>query len=188
MISEGISWTHRLAIDQTQQRFRDLLRYAQADDFDTDASYTALCEVLLWACIADEGFDLVVGSEDSPRRKALNEIRKGSESGRHMMAARWARNKMAHCLARSTSNPDQLRNGGESVSLRWLPASEIIDNALEARGRANGLEHYNQLFDGRDVVATLKPVIMWVSEVRYDYRDPKWADRWFEAHGVPDVG
>lgn len=187
MTSEGISWTHRLAIDQTQQRFHDLLRYAQEDDFDVDAAYTALCEVLLWACIADEGFDLVVGPEGSSRRTALNEIRKGSESGRHMMAARWARNKMAHCLARPTSNPDQLRNGGESVSLRWLPASEIIDNALEARGRTNGLEQYNQLFDGREVVGTLKPVIMWVSEVRYDYRDPKWADRWFEAHGKPDV-
>jgi len=188
VISEGISWTHRLAIDQTQQRFHDLLRYAQADDFDTDASYTALCEVLLWACIADEGFDLVVGSEGSSRRKALHEIRRGSESGRHMMAARWARNKMAHCLARSTSNPDQLRKGGESVSLRWLPASEIIDNALEADKCPKGLEQSNQLFDGREVIGTLAHVIMWVSEVRYDYRDPKWADRWFEARGKPDVG
>lgn len=188
MISQGISWTHRLAIDQTQRRFHDLLGHTQTDHFDVDASYTALCEVLLWACIADEGFDLVVGSEDSPRRKALNEIRRGSESGRHMMAARWARNKMAHCLARPTSNPDQLRNGGESVSLRWLSASQIIDHALEADKYRKGLEQYNQLFDGREVVGTLKPVIMWVSEVRYDYRDPKWADRWFEAHGTPDVG
>lgn len=188
MISEDISWTHRLAIDQTQRRFHDLLRHTQTDHFDVDAAYTALSEVLLWACIADEGFDLVVGSEGSPRRKALNEIRRGSESGRHMMAARWARNKMAHCLARPTSNPDQLRIGGEGVSLRWLSASQIIDHALEADKHRKGLEQYNQLFDGREVVGTLKPVIMWVSEVRYDYRDPKWADRWFGAHGTPDVG
>jgi hypothetical protein len=188
VISEGISWTHRLAIDQTQRRFHDLLRYSQADEFDVDATYAAVCEVLLWACIADEGFDIIVGPEKSPRREALERIRKGSEAGRYMMATRWARNKMAHCLARPTSNPEQLRNGGGGVSLKWLPASQIIDNALEADKYPKGLEQYNQLFDGREVVGTLAHVIMWVSEVRYDYRDPKWADRWFEARGAPDDG
>lgn len=84
MISEGIGWTHRLAIDQAQQRFHDLLRYAQADDFDVDAAYTALCEGFLWACIADEGLNLGVGPKKSSRREALAEIRR--TSGRRYLA------------------------------------------------------------------------------------------------------
>jgi len=184
VISRGISWTHRLAVDQTQRRFNDLVRCTQADDFDVDASYAAVCEVLLWACIADEGFDAVFGPKKSSRNQALANLRQSSDAGQHMLAARWARNKMVHCLATPTSSSGQLGKETADASLRWLPAAQVFDEALGAEDRKTGLEQYNELFDGREVISTFKPVIAWVSEVRYDYRDPNWADRWFDARGT----
>ena len=187
MISEGISWTHRLAVDQAQRRFRELLGYSGASDSGTDASYAAVCEVLLWACIADEGFDIISGAKGSPRRKALASIRKASVPGQHMIAARWARNKMTHCLARpTTATADQPRSENESASLYWLPPGQVIQLALGADEYPGGFAEYERLFAGQDVVETLRPVTAWVSEVRYDYRDPTWADKWFKARVGPD--
>lgn len=188
MISEGVSWTHRLAIDQTQRRFHELLSYTRAERFGSDAPYAAVCEVLLWASIADEGFDLILGPKGSQRYETLKRIRGSSVSGQHMKAARWARNKMTHCLARPVrcdAGPDGQKS--DRPSLCWLPPRQILGASIGADERPEGLVEFENRFVGRDVVDTLRPVVAWVSEVRYDFRDPGWADKWFECHEGSDI-
>lgn len=188
MLPEGVSWTHRLAIDQTQRRFQELLRYTRAERSGSDAPYAVVCEVLLWASIADEGFDLIFGPRGSQRYEALKRIRGSSVLGQHMKAARWARNRMTHCLARPVlwdAGPDRQRN--DVPLLRWLPPRHILGESIGADERSEGLTEYENLFVGQDVVYTLRPVVAWVSEVRYDFRDPGWADKWFECREDSDM-
>lgn len=188
MLSEGVSWTHRLAIDQTQLRFHELLSFTRAKRSSSAASYAAVCEVLLWASIADEGFDLIFGPKDLQSYEALKRIRGSSVLGQHMKAARWARNKMTHCLARPVlwdARPDRQRS--DLPLLRWLPPRHIVGESIGADERSEGLAEYENLFVGQDVVETLKPVVSWVSEVRYDFRDPGWAGQWLECHEDSDT-
>ena len=186
LITEGVSWTHRLAVDRAQRRFDELRRHCDQERVDAASAYGTLCEVLFWVCLVDEGFDAVFGKLGESELGTFRRIRAASLNGQHMEAARWARNKMTHCLARPASQ--EVGSGPRlpgHTSFRWLPPKHVFATAIEAEVRPRGLDEYERLFAGRDVVETLLPVIAWVSEVRYDHRDPEWAAEWFRRRQSP---
>jgi hypothetical protein len=180
MITQGVSWTHRLAVDRAQRKFDELTKHCDQDRLDVDVAYATLCELLAWARVVDEGFEVILEGKATDSGKSYEDLRQESLSGQYMLAARWARNKMTHCLVRPIAQGTRVEDSARRAqSLEWLIADEVFKDAISNRKQGAGLVEYDRLFAGRRVVETLQPVIAWISEVRYDYRDSGWADNWF---------
>mgnify|MGYP006911556444 CR=1 FL=1 len=180
MITQNLSWTHRLAVDRAQRKFGELSKLCEQDRLDADLAYATLCELLAWARVVDEGFEVILEGKATDSGKSYEALRQASLCGQHMLAARWARNKTTHCLARPIAQGTRVEDcPRRAQSLEWLPAGDVFKDVISNRKQGAGLVEYERLFAGQRVVETLQPVIAWISEVRYDYRDSGWADNWF---------
>lgn len=180
------SWTHRLAADRAQQHFLAIQRAHAAGEYDPDSLFIRIAEYLYWVTTVDEGFSVVLRGMTSPTGASYKDLRARSEDGQHVLAARWARNKITHCLARPIH--DEAGRLGETLvlgsstlgpDLRWLTLEAAIAKAIDADRHEFGSEQYDKWFAGQPVYPTLIACFRWFSTVRYDYRDPNYARNWF---------
>lgn len=93
-ISRDTSWTHALAVRRAQEHFLHIRQGHDAGEVDLDRFFLQVSEFLFWVCIADEGFKLVLQGDVSPDGLSYPDLRSTSIDGQHVMAARWARNKI----------------------------------------------------------------------------------------------
>lgn len=188
-VSRGASWAHALAIGTMQRHYASVECLHSSSAEDPDSYFVAVAEFVMWACVVDEGYDQILGDLTSPTGKTYRRLRDASPDGRTVIGARWARNHIVHCVA----NPVVDRAGnlgadfrlGESTlgpDFRWLPTADIVATSVNPQGRnRDGRRAYDALLAGRPVFLSLQSCMRWLSEVRYDYRDPGWAQRWFAA-------
>lgn len=190
-ISRDTSWTHALAVRRAQEHFLHIRQGHDAGKVDLDRFFLQVSEFLFWVCIADEGFKLVLQGDVSPNGLSYPALRSTSIDGQHVMAARWARNKITHCLARPVVDDagrlDEfvLNESTLGPDLRWLASEAAIKDAVEAEQHPGGRLEYDEHFANRLVYSTLLPCYRWISEVRYVYHDAEYAANWFRHQGRP---
>ncbi len=153
-----------------------------------DEYFICIAEFVIWVAIVDEGFKSLLNGYSTSSGADYSLLKKASADGQHVIAATWARNKIIHCVSRPVLN--QAGKLGHSFILgksalgpdfKWLRHTELIDQGVNVSGKYGQEQCYDDLFAGKPVYETLVPCVRWLSEVRYDYRDPEWASRWFEA-------
>jgi len=142
-------------------------------------------EFLFWVFAVDEGFREVLRGLQSPSGKTYEDLRDASADGQHVLTARWARNKITHCLARPMEdNAGRLGEAElDSFNLRpdltWLDSKSAVADSLSSESMNAGRPEYDQHFAGRSIFPTLGPCFRWSSEVRYVHSDPGYAENWF---------
>lgn len=187
-VTETQSWTHALAIRRMLGHFGHLRDMHASPDPEEDEYFICIAEFVIWVSIVDQGFELLLNGYSTSSGANYSHLRKASADGQHVIAATWARNKITHCVSRPVLNQagrlDQTLILGESnlgPDFRWLNTMDLIDQGVNVTEKYRQEPLYDNLFAGKSIYETLVPCVRWLSEVRYDYRDPTWASRWFEA-------
>ncbi len=175
-INEYLSWTYALAIHRAQDRFAMIKKAHESPEANAEMVYPYVVE----------GQEKVLAGLCSPSGRDYTQIRTESEDGQHVVAARWVRNKAAHCLARPLQNKARKRGevlkAGEAIrdpALRWMDTEQVFANAIDADSRKGGQDQYEQWFAGKLVYPTPVSCVRWISQVRYDYRNADYAQNWF---------
>lgn len=190
-ISSRHSWTHRLALDAMLKHFARLRKLHDSSDDDADSYFIALAEFTLWAVIVDEGFVALLRGQTTPGGADYSHLKARSIDGRHVNGLRWARNKISHCVARPVHDEAGklgvdfiLGKSTIGPDMRWLPVEVVLQDALDPqRARPDEQTAYEELLAGNGVYDTVLSCVRWLSEVRYDHRDPTWQQRWFDSRG-----
>lgn len=190
-ISRDMSWTHALAVRRAQEHFLRIRQGHDAGELNLDRFFLQVSEFLFWVCIADDGFKLVLHGDLSPDGRTYADLRSSSSDGQHVIAARWARNKITHCLARPVVNEagllDEFTLDGSSLGLdlRWLASAAAIKGAVDADQHPGGKLEYDEHFANQPVYSTLLPCYRWISEVRYVHHDADYSANWFRHQKRP---
>lgn len=174
-------------------RFGAIQRLHESQCDDEDEYFVAVAEFTLWAVIVDEGFSALLQGLTAPSGEDYTALRDASADGRHVSGLRWARHKISHCVARPVHDGAGVLGEdfvlGESTlgpDFRWLPREVVLSDSVDPRnGNALEVAAYDDLLAHHKVYETVLACIRWLAEVRYDYRDPNWARRWFDAQTTP---
>lgn len=170
------SWTHALAIRRMQTLYNQLQQHLDASPSDADATFICTSEFLYWTCVADEAFKVILGDMTTSDGRTYAKLRLEAVDGQHLLGARWARNKVTHCVVR----PVRLENTQAAApGMYWRDVESIQRGGIDVEKTTQWVEQYRAHFANRPLLDPLKRCYVWISEVRYDYRDPDWAKAWF---------
>ena len=189
-VSREQSWTHALAIRACLKSFAKVRALHEGSEIDQDAYFICLAEFLFWGVIVDEGNKRILRGFTSPSGHGYEDLKARSIDGQHVIAAKWARNKITHCVSRPVADHAGLL--GESFTLdestlgqefRWIDREAMIAQGIDVDEVYAREPRYDEHFAGRSVYETLLPCVRWLSEVWYYQPDPNWVERKFESKG-----
>jgi hypothetical protein len=159
-INEYLSWTYALAIHRAQDRFAMIKKAHESPEANAEMVYPYVVE----------GQGKILAGFCSPSGRDYTQIRAESEDGQHEVAARWVRNKAAHCLARPLQNKagklgEALGTGEATINpgLRWMDTEQVFASAIDADSRKVRQDQYEHWFSGRLVYPTLVACVRWIS-------------------------
>jgi hypothetical protein len=181
-VTQAQSLAHYWAVIAMQRHHRTIVELEQQGELSEEGPYIAVSEFLYWARVVDEGFEIILGSPYTRARTA-------SEEGRHVEAVSLLRNKTAHSLVCVVAQTHDrlgvdfvLNQSPLGEYLRWVTVEELHDQAMGYRPDLERESLYSKLLAGRSVRPGIDACWKWLSEVRYDYRDPSWAKSWVARH------
>jgi len=183
-VSQEQSLTHYWSVMTMLQRYREISTLVDEDSPTDMRHFVCASEFLYSAWVVDEGFERILG-------ESYIMVRSQSHDGRYVDAIALVRNKVTHSLATAVvSQHDRLdinlKLGYSPLGpyLRWANLKEIRNSAIDYLPDPRREALYPELFEGKMLKTGLDACCRWLSEVRYDYRNPDWAKGWIAAQDL----
>lgn len=190
VVSREQSWTHALAVRAFLKSFRQLRAFHEGAEMDQDEYFISLAEFLFWAAVVDEGNNRILRGYKSSSGHDYEDLKARSSDGQHVIAAKWARNKITHCVSRPVADHAGLlgdsfilNESTLSPDFRWIDRQTMVEQGIDVAEKYAREPRYDEHFAGRPVYETLLPCVRWLSEVWYHQPDPTWVERKFESKG-----
>lgn len=184
-VSQGQSLAHYWSVMTMLNRYHDISALVGEDSPTDMRHFVCASEFLYWARVVDEGFERILG-------ESYIAVRSQSHDGRYVDAVALARNKVTHSLVTVVaSQHDRLdidfKFGYSPFGpyLRWANLEEIRNSAIDYLPDPRREALYTELLEGKMLKTGLDACCRWLSEVRYDYRNPDWAKGWIAAQDLP---
>lgn len=183
-VSEGQSLIHYWSVMTMLNRYHDFLALVDESSPTDMRHFVCASEFLYWARVVDEGFERILGESYSTSRSQ-------SHDGRYVDAIALVRNKATHSLATVVDSQHdrldidfKLDSSPIGPYLRWANLEEIRNSAIDYRPEPGREALYRELLEGKMLKTGLDACCRWLSEVRYDYRNPDWAKGWIAAQDL----